>query len=78
MDMKNIKSALEEIALDVGGDLECVHTLLQLFESHCEAYRELNLPSDLTSDFVSLVVRFLVDIETNIKQLEDLAERMTA
>lgn len=78
MDNKTIKSTLDDIALDVGGDLENIHTLLRLYESHADAYKQLNLPSDLTGDFVCLVVRFLADIESNVKKLEDLAERMTA
>ena len=78
MDNKTIKSTLDDIALDVGGTLELIRAVLSLYESHAAAYRERGLPSDLTGEFVSLTVRLLSDIEGNVKQLEDLAERMSA
>lgn len=73
-----IKGQLEDITLDVGGDLENIHALLRLYEDHAATYKAKGLPSDLTGDFVSLVVRFLSSIETNMKELEKVTELLTA
>lgn len=76
MDNKAINSQLDDIVLDVGADCELIHTTLRLFEDHAEAYKRINLPSNLTSDFVSLVVRFLADIEENVKKLEGIMDAL--
>lgn len=75
---KYIRSQLEDVALEIYGDLELIHATLSLYESHAAAYRERGLPSDLTGEFVSLTVRLLSDIESNVKELEKASELLTA
>lgn len=75
---KYIRSQLEDVALEIYGDLELIHAVLSLYESHATAFRERGLPSDLTGEFVSLTVRLLSDIESNTKELEKITELLTA
>lgn len=74
MDKKNIMNQLDGIVIDVGASCELLSALLRMHEAYTDGRARYRLPDDLSSEYISLQIRLISEIEKAMEQLEKVTK----
>lgn len=76
MEKQNIVNQLDGIVIDVGGACELLTALLRMHEEYVDARAHLKVPDNLSSEYSSLQIRLISEIEKAMEQLEEVAKEL--
>ena len=71
---ENVIQAIDGIVVDVGGSCELLSALMRMHEAYADERARFRLPDDLSSEYMSLQIRLVSEIEKSMEQLEKIAK----